>query len=110
MNDPTAAAERFRAVRLRLMAAAGFGDSFEALTPAQALRLATATWLSIAKQNKEVRLLAGEAVDTRELVELGEAISALLPPPAPMMQIQFLGTVDQCPCCGFKRDGPDCNR
>jgi hypothetical protein len=106
VNDPTAAAERFRSVRQRLMTAAGLGESFEALTPAQALRVSTATWLSIAKQNAEVRLLMGEAVDTRELTELANAITALLPVAAPSLQVEFIGTIDRCPVCDFRRESP----
>lgn len=87
-ETPAEAAARFRGVKRQLMEAAGLR---EPLSPSQALRLRTATWLSIAKQNREVRILAGDVADYGELVGLAEAVNSLLPTEMPRLQINLVG-------------------
>src|SRR5262245_58879742 len=92
---------RFKEVRAQLLKASGLS---EPLGPADEIRIDSAAWLWFARELMQHNLLRGIAIDTSELIRVTALISEILPPRAPKLALQFIGTLDQCPCCGYDRE------
>src|SRR6476620_4614319 len=91
---------RFKEVRASLLKASGLS---EPLGPADEIRIDSAAWLWFAREIIQHNLLRGISIDASELLRLTAHITDLLPPRAPMMSVEFVGTIDRCPVCDFRR-------
>src|SRR5262249_13142455 len=59
--------------------------------------------LRLMREQLQARLLEGQNVDAADVLKLDEALRTYVPKEQHRINIQYVGTVDRCPKCGYER-------
>jgi hypothetical protein len=59
--------------------------------------------LRLMREAIQAKLIAGHHVDPADLLKLDEALRTYVPKEQHRVNIQFVGTIDRCPKCGYER-------
>jgi hypothetical protein len=59
--------------------------------------------LRMMREAIQAKLIAGHHVDPADLLRLDEALRTYVPKEQHRVDIQYVGTIDRCPKCGYER-------
>jgi hypothetical protein len=65
-----------------------------------------AATLRLARETLLTKLIAGRDIDPAALLKLDQALKEFIPKEQHRVNIQFVGTIDFCPKCGYERPAP----